>query len=414
MPDDRYDDARHALEEVTPTTDLWAAAQHRVSSAVAPLTSVAPRRSRWRWAIAAAVVTVPAVAVALVWPDPSREVPVETGPSSSGVPVVTVPGDRSTCGYGLAGEPIVLLPGPADPPLIDVGGQPAQQIVSHLDLGDLTAEIHVPGVVVIDLVGERVETVDLQRGPAMAWLTDEFVQIRWFTGSQEACESFTVTVAGGLAHENLAAAAEIADRMLLESDLARPSGDEGGSSTSVGDFSAIWPETDPSELSAEEPAWSTSQNETALTFARDLLGWDDAVFDPGASEPLEDGTGGSLIGVTSPSRGRALSVIVRPIANGRYRVSGVRPLQEFSASVSVQGREAWVSVSWDPPLPERVTCSARFSYAGRHVLAAMEDTVDLGFTPDTQGAVVVLCRDMSDEVVTAWGTGLPAGDFAAG
>ena len=121
--------------------------------------------------------------------------------------------------------------GPADPPLFDPSGQPEGQTIAHATLGtDQVAEIHVPGLVVIDLVGERVEQVELQRGTADVWFGPDFVQVRWFTGSQEQCESFTVTVAGGTEDGNRHAAVDLADRILLESELgaavaaARPSG----------------------------------------------------------------------------------------------------------------------------------------------------------------------------------------------
>lgn len=41
-------------------------------------------------------------------------------------------------------------------------------------------------------------------------------------------------------------------------------------------------------------------------------------------------------------------------------------------------------------------------------------TVDLGFEPDTPGAVLLLLEDADGKVFTAIGTPLPPGDFAAG
>ena len=82
------------------------------------------------------------------------------------------------------------------------------------------AEIHIPGLVVTDLVGERVEQVELKRGTADVWFGPDFVQVRWFTGSQALCDSFTVTVAGGTEDGNRHAAVDLADRILLASELA--------------------------------------------------------------------------------------------------------------------------------------------------------------------------------------------------
>src|SRR5204862_463824 len=74
-----------------------------------------------------------------------------------------------------------------------------------------TYAVQVPGQVVIDLVGDRVEDVQLQRGTAQLWFQagdTHPVQVRWFPGSQEACDSFTLTVGGGTEDENRHAALE--------------------------------------------------------------------------------------------------------------------------------------------------------------------------------------------------------------
>ena len=60
-------------------------------------------------------------------------------------------------------------------------------------------------------------TSQLERGTAQLWFGAEFVQVRWFSGSQEPCESFTVTVAGGTEDGNRHAAVDLADRVLLPS-----------------------------------------------------------------------------------------------------------------------------------------------------------------------------------------------------
>ena len=86
-------------------------------------------------------------------------------------------------------------------------------------LGSQVAELHVPGVVLTDLVGERVEDVELERGTASIWFGPDFVQVRWFPGGQELCDSFTVTVSGGSEDANRHAAVALAERILLPSDL---------------------------------------------------------------------------------------------------------------------------------------------------------------------------------------------------
>ena len=85
----------------------------------------------------------------------------------------------------------------------------------------------MPGHVVDDLVGERVEEVELARGTASSGSRPgDFVQVRWFTGSQEPCESFTVTVAGSTEDGNRHAAVDLAERILLPSDLGDVAGDQ--------------------------------------------------------------------------------------------------------------------------------------------------------------------------------------------
>lgn len=87
-----------------------------------------------------------------------------------------------------------------------------------------TVELHSPGIVVIDLVGERVEDVALSRGIAQMWLTDEFVQVRWFTGGRDRCDSFTVTATGGTESSQRKAAVELADRVRWTTDeIVEPS-----------------------------------------------------------------------------------------------------------------------------------------------------------------------------------------------
>ena len=73
-----------------------------------------------------------------------------------------------------------------------------------------------------DLVGERVADVQLERGTAQLWFQGgdgDPVQVRWFTGGQEPCESFTVTVGGGSEDANRHAAVDLAERVRLPSEL---------------------------------------------------------------------------------------------------------------------------------------------------------------------------------------------------
>lgn len=226
MPDPfDFDDARQALDEV-PAPDLWDEASQRAGGgAVVPLDSLGgPRRPRWLAAAGVAAVAVLAVGtVAVLLDDDDQAVdttPVTEPPAD---PATTI-GGGDVCLVGISGDPIAMAPGPADPPLFDTSGQPEGQLVAHTMLGSQVAELHVPGLVLTDLVGERVEEVELARGTASIWFGPDFVQVRWFTGGQELCESFTVTVAGGTEDGNRHAAVDLADRVLLPSDLAESPG----------------------------------------------------------------------------------------------------------------------------------------------------------------------------------------------
>jgi hypothetical protein len=217
MPD-RLDEARRALEGV-PAPDLWSDVEQRAAAGatVMPIGDPSHRHPR-RWLAAAGVAAATLVGVALVL-QPDDETPVETAPAVDGSPSTTIVGSDG-CFFGLSGDPILTEVGPADPPLFDPSGQPAGQTIVHASLGEAqVAEIHVPGLVVTDLVGEEVDDVELERGTAQAWFGPDFVQVRWFTGSQEPCDSFTVTVAGGTRDGNRHAAVDLADRILLPDDL---------------------------------------------------------------------------------------------------------------------------------------------------------------------------------------------------
>jgi heat shock protein HslJ len=162
-----------------------------------------------------------------------------------------------------------MEPGPASPPLFDLSGQPEGQLVAHTMLGSQVVELHVPGLVLDDLVGERVEDIELGRGTASLWFGPDFVQVRWFTGGQEPCESFTVTVAGGNEDANRHAAVDFAERVLLPSDL----GDRGMAEL---DGTGWWLER---STVAGVP---TDGNRAAFGFANGRATWSDGCNDFGA------------------------------------------------------------------------------------------------------------------------------------
>ena len=111
--------------------------------------------------------------------------------------------------------------------------EPAEAHV--VESGGLRAAIHVPGVMVTDLVGEDVELIEIDLGQAALWrrqagdagVDQEFSQVRYFRGGQEPCGSFTVTATGGTSAQRDQLAIEVANQL-------RPSGaDETAATTTV-------------------------------------------------------------------------------------------------------------------------------------------------------------------------------------
>ncbi|MEO6317637.1 MAG: META domain-containing protein [Acidimicrobiales bacterium] len=132
--------------------------------------------------------------------------------------------DPTDCRVAISGEPVSLPRlGPVDQPILGSLGAAPDQATVQYQLGSQRAEVSVPGFTVQDLLGERVEDLELARGTAQIWFTEDFVQVRWFPGGDEPCDSFTVTVAGGTEDSNRHVAVDLADRLLLASDLAGPS-----------------------------------------------------------------------------------------------------------------------------------------------------------------------------------------------
>lgn len=560
MPDPfDFDAARRALDEV-PAPDLWGEAERRAADgAVVPLVIDGGRRRRpTRWLAVAAVVALAVGTVGVLTSDDGDKGLDTANRRGSGTPPATI-GEPGGCEFGLSLDPaavgpgneVTLRTGPADPPLFGDRAQLAGQVVAHADLGTQVAEFHVPGLVVTDLVGERVEQVELQRGTADVWFGPAFVQVRWFPGltEEDACASFTVTVAGGTEDGNRHAAVDLADRVVLAHEMDGPSlrytewqlerstvdgvptdangstfrfrqndvtwtdgcnehratfdqswpsvldllgdvastdvlcdpnptseaiagvmradpdrnvghtspsrytirvsydgdllalsaGDvvltlrpiDGGATTTTTSRDegivgrdipyAIWPMTAPESILGYLPEFTGTPEEMALSFAREVLEWSDAVVTD--SEPSEDGSFGSVYLVSSAATGAEVEVRVRAgepdDLNVVYGVDTVERLRdpESSASVSSVGSTGNAGVT---PVPERTaTSTVRFTYGEHHFEGPMGEDIELYERAtwngaDVAGAVLIVFRDASGNAIGAWGRPLPAGDFAAG
>jgi heat shock protein HslJ len=218
MPD-RFDEAKRALEGV-PAHDVWPEAERRAETgAVVPLAPVArPPRRYGRWIAAAAVLALVAGTVAVLAGDDGDD-GLQTGTGTgTGASTLTTYQAGDACRFGITGAPLTdsTTVGFASP-----DGTAGTMLVGHLNDVQEYA-VHVPGHMVIDLVGERVEDVQLRRGTAQIWfqvVPNDAVQVRWFPGSQDGCESFTVSVEGGTEDENRHAAVDLAERVVLPSEL---------------------------------------------------------------------------------------------------------------------------------------------------------------------------------------------------
>ncbi len=280
MPDPfDFDDARRALDEV-PAPDLWdEASQRAAGGSVVPLESAdgRPRRPRWLGAAAVAAVAVLAVGtVAVLLDDDDQAVdttPV-TDPPTGTEDVAVYQATGADCRLGIAGQP---LPPPVTiSPAEDFSPDNVGTLVEGRFNETQSFAVQVPGQVVTDLIGERVEDVQLERGTGQLWFEGgdaDAVQVRWFTGSQEMCESFTVTVGGGSEDANRHAAVDLAERVRLPSELGDlASADLDGTSWQLDQFTVGDIDTGGNGAGFSfvdgEAAWSDGCNSFGATYTQ--------------------------------------------------------------------------------------------------------------------------------------------------
>src|SRR5688572_5243204 len=166
-PSDRFDDAKRALDDV-PARDVWAEAARRAADGtvipLAPVPARAPRH-RVRWLAAAAALVLLAGTVAVLAQD--GEGPVDTGPGGSGSgpdaeAEINTYQAAGGCKVRITGA---TLPDPTTTAFVAEDGSAGTMVTGRLNRVQQYA-LHTPGAVVTDLVGERVEEVQLKRGPA--------------------------------------------------------------------------------------------------------------------------------------------------------------------------------------------------------------------------------------------------------
>jgi hypothetical protein len=274
---DRFDEAKRSFEDV-PANDVWAEAERRAEDGtVAPLAPV-PSRSPvrgGRWVAAAAIVALIAGTVAVLASDDEAGVKAGSGTTSTARPAdpgATTYQAAGGCKVGITGEP---LPDPTITSFTSEDGTGGTMLVGQLNDTQEYA-VHVPGQVVIDLVGERVEDVQLARGTAQLWfqqVPNDSVQVRWFTGGQDGCETFTVSVEGGTEDENRHAAVDLADRILVGNELPGCCNEHPTPSPTVeGDLAGVWEIVG---LRAGGDPVAVPQGEVLVEFAPERVAWND-------------------------------------------------------------------------------------------------------------------------------------------
>ncbi|MEO6628071.1 MAG: META domain-containing protein [Aquihabitans sp.] len=270
-------------------------------------------------------------------------------PTSLPAGVVMQHAGESLCRLGLRPRPAgavpsdgLLTPGAASPPLLAPADAPIGNGVSpgtwHLAAGDLVVEIHVPGSTDDDPAGDGPEMATLNRGQAEVWLTDKWVQVKSFPGTDPAgpCDWFDVTVAGSTEDARRAVALEVAERVvtgLRPQDSATSSSvlDQTTSVTPPNGSAATVPRT-------SEPVTSRPINrpgfccyEPASIQRRWLL---NAVLVDGAEVAVEDVTNGG-----PDSRGGPPMIDATDPRSVKLRGCHIVPL-----SLVVSGSEAMLSL----------------------------------------------------------------------
>ncbi|MDP9296482.1 MAG: hypothetical protein M3O88_07315, partial [Actinomycetota bacterium] len=177
---------------------------------------------------------------------------------------------------------------------------------------------------------------------------------------------------------------------------------------------ALWPEdTYEAALAATQngggSAWRNDPKETAARFASDVLGWKRAVVEIARSKD----TSAAAV-VSQGTSGDPVDLSLRAGIPGSWSVLNVLPHGEYFPSVSVQNGRASIGVELDG---DAASAEVTVGYGGRdrsvRTTRAGIVRIDLGYEANTSGHFLILFRDAGGETVSAVGTTLPAGDFAA-
>ncbi|HEY2802748.1 MAG TPA: hypothetical protein VGJ67_02370 [Actinomycetota bacterium] len=197
-----------------------------------------------------------------------------------------------------------------------------------------------------------------------------------------------------------------------------PSASHAGSRTSsprpagkaFDDGYAIWPQdTYQAAVDAPAEAWRDDPNAVAAQFATTVLGWKDARI-----RTLRFGLRTANVEAIESGVEKPLDVDLRAAPSETWSVLNVMPHGEYLPSVTVHAARASVGLELDG---DAVSADVTVGYDGKdHTVTTHQDGtvhVDLGNKPRTSGHFLILARDAHGDVVSATGSTLPAGDFAA-
>jgi hypothetical protein len=180
----------------------------------------------------------------------------------------------------------------------------------------------------------------------------------------------------------------------------------------------VWPEETPAEvaeaqarLAAGQDPWRADPERTALAFARDVLGWDDAR----AGGVREQPGGLTLVDVRRGPDGPAVSVrLVRRMDGPWWSVYNAWGSVEHDPLVSVRDGDVEIRFDLEDAARARVVVEYGELRAVRVVEAERPVRIDLGAAPTVPGYFLITLQDPAGRTFDVVSSPLPAGDFTAG
>src|SRR4051812_44534857 len=172
---------------------------------------------------------------------------------------------------------------------------------------------------------------------------------------------------------------------------------------------AVWPQdTFSAAVEAPAEAWRDDPNAVAAEFANDVLGWQDVRI-----RTIRFGVRTAHVEAIEHGA-EDLDIDLRAAPADTWSVLNVMPHGEYLPTVHVRGARASIGVELDG---DATSADVTVGYGGddRTVTTREEGTVTvvLGKKPRTSGHFLVLTLNADGEVISATGSTLPAGHFAA-